>query len=101
MLVGAMGTGIQRAVFDAALQFSRDPRGGTIPIGQRQSVADRLIDIKMRTETSRLLTWKAAHCLLAGPGEPAQRREPALLAKIYASDASVQSCIDAINAVGV
>ncbi|PYI06946.1 putative acyl-CoA dehydrogenase [Aspergillus sclerotiicarbonarius CBS 121057] len=101
MLVGAMGTGIQRAVFDAALAFSRDSRGGTMPIGQRQSVADRLIDIKMRTETSRYLTWKAAHCLLSGPGEHAQRREPALLAKIYSSDASVQSCIDAMNAVGV
>ncbi|RAK94980.1 acyl-CoA dehydrogenase family protein [Aspergillus ibericus CBS 121593] len=101
MLVGAMATGIQRAVFEAALAFSRDPRGGTMPIGQRQSVADRLIDIKMRTETSRYLTWKAAHCLLSGPGEHAQRREPALLAKIYASDASVQSCIDAMNAVGV
>lgn len=101
MLVGAMGVGIQRAVFDAALAFSRDPRGGTVPIGQRQSVADLLINIKMRTETSRYLTWKAAHCLASGQGEHAQRREPALLAKIYCSDAAVQSCTDAINAVGM
>ncbi|KAJ5815069.1 Acyl-CoA dehydrogenase [Penicillium riverlandense] len=101
MLVGAMGVGIQRAVFDAALAFSRDPRGGTVPIGQRQSVADLLINIKMRTETSRYLTWKAAHCLASDQGEYAQRREPALLAKIYCSDASVQSCTDAINAVGI
>lgn len=48
-----MGTGIQRAIFDAALEFSKSPRGGTVPIGDRQSVADLLIDIKMRTETSR------------------------------------------------
>ncbi|PWY73065.1 putative acyl-CoA dehydrogenase [Aspergillus heteromorphus CBS 117.55] len=101
MLVGAMGVGIQRAVFDAALAFSRDPRGGTVPIGHRQSVADLLIDIKMRTETSRYLTWKAAHCLLSREGDHDQRREPALLAKIYSSDASVQSCLGAINAVGV
>ncbi|PKX93459.1 acyl-CoA dehydrogenase family protein [Aspergillus novofumigatus IBT 16806] len=101
MLVGAMGVGIQRAVFDAALAFSRDPRGGTVPIAQRQSVADLLINIKMRTETSRYLTWKAAHCLAAGPGEHAQRREHALLAKVHCSDAAVQSCLDAINAVGV
>jgi alkylation response protein AidB-like acyl-CoA dehydrogenase len=101
MLVGAMGVGIQRAVFDAALAFSHDPRGGTVPIAQRQSVADLLINIKMRTETSRYLTWKAAHCLTAGPGEHAQRREHALLAKVHCSDAAVQSCLDAINAVGV
>ncbi|GFF49362.1 acyl-CoA dehydrogenase, putative [Aspergillus lentulus] len=101
MLVGAMGVGIQRAVFDAALAFSHDTRGGTVPIAQRQSVADLLINIKMRTETSRYLTWKAAHCLTQGPGEHAQRREHALLAKVHCSDAAVQSCLDAINAVGV
>ncbi|GFG20446.1 nitroalkane oxidase [Aspergillus udagawae] len=101
MLVGAMGVGVQRAVFDAALAFSHDSRGGTIPIAQRQSVADLLINIKMRTETSRYLTWKAAHCLTSGPGEHTQRREHALLAKVHCSDAAVQSCLDAINAVGV
>jgi alkylation response protein AidB-like acyl-CoA dehydrogenase len=101
MLVGAMGVGVQRAVFDAALSFSHDTRGGTVPIAQRQAVADLLINIKMRTETSRYLTWKAAHCLTAGPGEHAQRREHALLAKVHCSDAAVQSCLDAINAVGV
>lgn len=53
MLVGAMGVGLQRAAFDAALDFSRGTRGGTIPIASRQSVADLLINIKMRTETSR------------------------------------------------
>ncbi|RDW61159.1 acyl-CoA dehydrogenase family protein [Aspergillus mulundensis] len=101
MLVGAMGVGIQRAVFDAALAFSRDTRGGTVPIGQRQSVGDLLINIKTRTETSRFLTWKAAHCLTSGPGEHAQRREHALLAKVHCAEAAVQSCLDAINAVGV
>ncbi|KAL2793512.1 acyl-CoA dehydrogenase/oxidase [Aspergillus keveii] len=101
MLVGAMGIGIQRATFDAALSFSRETRGGTVPIAQRQSVADLLINIKMRTETSRFLTWKAAHALLEGPGEHAQRREHALLAKVHCSEAAVQSVLDAINAVGV
>ncbi|KAJ0418825.1 acyl-CoA dehydrogenase/oxidase [Aspergillus carlsbadensis] len=101
MLVGAMGIGIQRATFDAALAFSRSTRGGTVPISQRQSVADLLINIKMRTETSRFLTWKAAHALLEGPGEHAQRREHALLAKVHCAEAAVQSVLDAINAVGV
>jgi alkylation response protein AidB-like acyl-CoA dehydrogenase len=101
MLVGAMGVGIQRATFDAALHFSRSTRGGTIPIMQRQSVADLLINIKMRTETSRFLTWKAAYGLLEGPGKHAQRREHALLAKVHCAEAAVQSVLDAINAVGM
>ncbi|KAL2840273.1 acyl-CoA dehydrogenase/oxidase [Aspergillus pseudoustus] len=101
MLVGAMGVGIQRAAFETALSFSRSARGGTVPIAQRQSVADLLINIKMRTETSRFLTWKAAHALLEGPGEHEQRREHALLAKVHCSEAAVQSVLDAVNAVGV
>ncbi|KAL4864085.1 hypothetical protein BDV12DRAFT_176682 [Aspergillus spectabilis] len=101
MLVGAMGVGIQRAVFDAALAFSSDTRGGTVPIAQRQAVGDLLVNIKMRTETSRYLTWKAAHALTSGPGEHEQRREHALLAKVHCGEAAVQSALDAINAVGV
>ncbi|KAL4930426.1 acyl-CoA dehydrogenase family protein [Aspergillus undulatus] len=101
MLVGAMGVGIQRAVFEAALAFSKNTRGGTVPIAQHQAVGDLLINIKMRTETSRLLTWKAAHCLTFGPREHAQRREHALLAKVHCAEAAVQSCLDAINLVGV
>ncbi|KAL2810297.1 acyl-CoA dehydrogenase/oxidase [Aspergillus granulosus] len=101
MLVGAMGVGIQRAAFEAALSFAQDTRGGTVPIAQRQSVADLLINVKMRTETSRFLTWKAAHALLEGPGEHDQRREHALLAKLHCAEAAVQSVLDAINAVGV
>ncbi|KAL4811985.1 putative acyl-CoA dehydrogenase [Aspergillus spinulosporus] len=77
MFVGAMGVGIQRAVFDAALAFSRLTRGGTVPIGQRQSVGDLLINIKTRTETSRFLTWEAVHC----------------------AEAAVQSCLDAIRSM--
>ncbi|KAL3462115.1 acyl-CoA dehydrogenase/oxidase [Aspergillus heterothallicus] len=101
MLVGAMAVGIQRATFDAALSFSKSTRGGTIPIAQRQSVADLLINIKMRTETSRLLTWKAAHALHEGYGGHEQRREHALLAKVHCAEAAVQSVLDAVNAVGV
>lgn len=96
-LVGAMGTGIQRAAFDAALEFAKkDNRGGSGPIIKHQSVADLLIDIKMRTETSRYLTWKAAQALTSGKGH-----ELAIEAKIYCSDAAVKSAIDAINLVGV
>ncbi|KAL4874318.1 acyl-CoA dehydrogenase/oxidase [Aspergillus karnatakaensis] len=101
MLVGAMGVGIQRAIFDAALSFSQDTRGGTVPIAQRQAVGDLLVNIKMRTETSRYLTWKAAHSLAEGPGEHESRREHALLAKVHCGEAAVQSALDAINAVGV
>ncbi|KAK7535863.1 acyl-CoA dehydrogenase/oxidase [Phyllosticta citribraziliensis] len=101
-LVGAMGVGIMRAAFDAAIKFAKDDsRGGSVPILERQSVADLLMDVKMRTETSRLLTWKALHALEKGPGDWKARLELALQAKIYSSEASVQSVVDAMKAVGI
>lgn len=102
VLVGAMGVGIMRAVFDAALEFAKgDARGGAVPLLARQAVADLLINIKMQAEAGRCLTWKAANCLEHGPGGYDARRELALCAKIYCSDAAVKACVDAINAVGM
>lgn len=101
-LVGAMGVGLMRATFDAALRFAKDDtRGGSAPILEKQSVADLLIDVKIRAETSRLLTWKALHAIENGPGGWKARLELALEAKIYSSEAAVQSVVDAMKAVGM
>ncbi|KAI2637101.1 acyl-CoA dehydrogenase NM domain-like protein [Hypomontagnella submonticulosa] len=102
VLVGAMSVGIMRAAFDAALDFAkRDNRNGRMPLLERQAFADLLSGIKMQTEACRALTWKAAHAMENGPGDYDARRELALAAKIYCSDAAVKACTDAINAVGI
>ncbi|KAJ4290004.1 hypothetical protein N0V88_006805 [Collariella sp. IMI 366227] len=102
VLVGAMGVGVMRAAFDAALDFAkRDSRGGAVPLLERQAFADLLSGIKMQTEACRALTWKAAHAIEKGPGDYDARRELALAAKVYCSDAAVKACTDAINAVGM
>lgn len=101
-VVGAMGVGIMRAAFEAALGFAReDSRGGTVKTIERQSVADLLIDVKMRTEAARLLTWKAFSCIENGPGGWDARLEAALEAKIFSSDAAVRSVIDCMKSVGM
>ncbi|KAF2807895.1 acyl-CoA dehydrogenase NM domain-like protein [Mytilinidion resinicola] len=101
-LVGAMAIGIMRAAFDAALAFAKsDTRGGTAPILYRQSVADLLIDIKMRVEAGRALTWKALSCLEKGPGGFEARLEIALEAKIWCSDQAVKCVMDAMKTVGM
>ncbi|KAM7184413.1 Acyl-CoA dehydrogenase/oxidase C-terminal [Naviculisporaceae sp. PSN 640] len=107
VLVGAMGVGIMRAAFDAALKFAKtDDRGGAVPLLERQAVADLLSGIKMQTEAGRALTWKAAwamdHAAQSdeGVGYDA-RRELALAAKVWCSEAAVKAVTDAINAVGI
>ena len=96
-LVGAMATGIMAAVFEAALKFAKtDTRGGAEPILKHQSVSDLLIDVKMKTDASRFLTWKAAHAFDNGLGG-----ELALEAKIYCSDNAVKAVVDAMSAIGM
>lgn len=75
-LVGVFATAITRGAFEAALAFAKsDDRHGSVPIIQRPTVADRLIDIKIKCDTSRLICWKAVHCLDNGPGDFLQRQE--------------------------
>ena len=96
-LVGAMATGIMAAAFEAALRFAKsDTRGGAEPIINHQSVSNLLIDIKMKTDASRFLTWKAAHALDSGLGG-----ELALEAKIFCSDSAVKAVTDAMSAIGM
>ncbi|KAM5353192.1 hypothetical protein ACJZ2D_016915 [Fusarium nematophilum] len=101
-LVGAMAVGIMRQTFEAVLDFAKsNDRGGSVPLIWRQSVTDILINIKMKTEASRCLVWKALHAWEAGPGDFRQRLEFALEAKIFASDNAVESVVEAMKAVGV
>jgi len=96
-LVGAMSVGVMSAAFEAALEFAKsDARGGAQSLLSRQSVSDLLMDIKMRTDAARFLTWKACNAHDNGKGP-----ELCLEAKIYCSDLAVKSVVDAMSAVGM
>jgi len=96
-LAGAMATGVMAATFEATLDFAkRDSRGGATSLLARPTVSDLLMDIKMRTDAARFLTWKAASALDCGKGA-----ELALEAKIYCSDLAVNVVADAMKVVGV
>jgi alkylation response protein AidB-like acyl-CoA dehydrogenase len=100
--VGAFSTSIMRHTFEAAMAFAKtDPRGGTVPILQHQSVADILMDIKMRTDACRLMTWKALHAMENGPGNLNARLELCLEVKVFCSELAVRSVTDAMKAVGM
>ncbi|KAH7360890.1 acyl-CoA dehydrogenase domain-containing protein [Rhexocercosporidium sp. MPI-PUGE-AT-0058] len=96
-LVGAMATGIMAAAFEAALTFAKsDSRGGAQALLARQSVSDILMNVKMRTDAARAMTWVAASAWDNGRGG-----ELALETKIYCSELAVQVVTDAMLAVGV
>jgi alkylation response protein AidB-like acyl-CoA dehydrogenase len=101
-LAGAMSVGIMRAAFEAALKFAReDSRRGTVPVIERQSAADLLINAKLKIDTSRILVWKALDGVEKGTGDDRSRYEACLQAKIYCSDQAVAAVWDTMQLVGM
>jgi hypothetical protein len=89
--LGAMERQLERCV-----QHARDRRQFGQPIGQFQSVANRLVDMKVRLDTARLLLYRVAWLKKAGQSAVME----AALAKLYLSECFVQSGLDAIRTMG-
>ncbi|OAA56281.1 Acyl-CoA dehydrogenase/oxidase [Niveomyces insectorum RCEF 264] len=101
-LVGAMAVGTMRAAFEAALKFAKeDTRGGSVPVLQRQSPADLLINAKIKIDTSRLLTWKALDGLEKGTGNELSRLEACLQTKVYCGDLAASCVLETMQVVGI
>ena len=103
-IVGAMSVGIMRHAFEVALIFCKSNAcGGTEPIIEKQSVADRLMDVKMKIEAARALTWKAM-CVLESKEQSLgweQRLEVAVEAKVWCSDMAPKAVIECMGVVGM
>ncbi|MGQ0715417.1 MAG: acyl-CoA dehydrogenase family protein [Gemmatimonadaceae bacterium] len=82
--------------FETCLEYAKTRTQFGKPIGSFQLVASKIADMKLRLETSRLLLLKATM-------SQANDRDGALdgaMAKLYISDAAVQSGLDAIQIHG-
>ncbi len=88
--------GAMERQLEESIQFAQDREQFGQPIGQFQSVANRIVDMKLRLETSRLLLYKVAW--LKKMGKPATL-EAAML-KLQLSESFVTSSLDAIRTVG-
>lgn len=88
--------GAMERQLETAIGFARERRQFGQPIGRFQSVANRLADMRLRLETSRLLLYKVAW--LKSLDKPALL-EAALL-KLHLSESFVESGLDAIRIHG-
>ena len=89
--VGAMERQLEECI-----QYAREREQFGQPIGKFQSIANRIADMKVRLETARLILYKVAW--LKKQEKPAPM--DAALAKLYLSEAFVQSSLDAIRIHG-
>ena len=88
--------GAMERQLEEAIEFARKREQFGKPIGQFQSVANRIVEMKLRLETSRLLLYKVAWLKKLGKSA---MMEAALL-KLHLSESFVASSMDAIRTYG-
>jgi alkylation response protein AidB-like acyl-CoA dehydrogenase len=76
--------------------FARERRQSGRPIGSFQAVSHRIVDMKLRLESARLLLYRA--CAEMDSGGRAVL--PVALAKLAVSEAAVRSALDAVRVFG-
>ncbi|WP_432190132.1 acyl-CoA dehydrogenase family protein [Streptomyces sp. Tue6028] len=94
ILATALGT--MRRDLERCVEYARTRRQFGQPIGAFQAVSHRIVDMRMRLDASRLMLHRLAW--LIDKGEPSKTE--AALAKVYVSEAFVQSGLDAVQIHG-
>ena len=89
--VGAMDRVLARCV-----EHARERKQFKHAIGSFQSISNRIVDMKLRLEASRLLLYRAGELHRAGK----RCDEAVALSKLYISEAAVQTGLDAIQIFG-
>lgn len=88
--------GSMQRQLDTCVQFAEQRNVFGAAIGNYQSISNRLANMKLRLETSRMLLYRAAW--LKARGRPSAME--AALAKLHISESFVESSIDAIRIHG-
>ena len=94
ILASAVGT-MERQV-EVCVEYAKGREQFGQAIGKFQSVANKIVDMKMRLETARLLLYKAAWLRAQG----LEAGQEVAMAKLYVSECFVQSSLDAIQVHG-
>jgi len=94
--IAAHATGLARAAYEHALQYSNERHTFGKPLHKHQAIQFMLADMKTKIEASRLLTWKSAYEADNG----IQNTESAAHAKRFAADAAMQVSTDAVQIFG-
>ncbi|HUO26930.1 MAG TPA: acyl-CoA dehydrogenase family protein [Candidatus Aquilonibacter sp.] len=88
--------GMQQRLIETCVKYGRERQQFGAPIGKYSAIANKVADMEVRLETGRLLLYKAAW--LKSQGRHALRE--ASMAKLYVSETTVQTCLDAIQIHG-
>ena len=90
-LLGGMERQLERCI-----KYAKERKQFNKPIGKFQSVANKIVDMKVRMETARLVLYKVAWMKQAH----GKATMEAAIAKLYLSESWIRSCLDAIQIHG-
>lgn len=88
--------GVMRRQLDECLAYARQRKQFGKSIGKFQSVANRLVDMKVRLDTCRPLVYRIGALKDANRDATTE----AAVAKLYVSESFVKSCLDAVQIFG-
>jgi acyl-CoA dehydrogenase len=94
--VAAMATGIARAAFEFATEYSKERVQFGVPIAMHQAIQFMIADMATKVHAARLLTWHAATLL-------DQRKRTTIEpshAKRFAADTAMEVTTDAVQVYG-
>ncbi|MFC6882479.1 MULTISPECIES: acyl-CoA dehydrogenase family protein [Actinomadura] len=94
--VAARALGVGRAALEDSIRYAQEREAFGKPIWRHQSVGNYLADMATRLRAARLLTLDAAERLDAGERCDLE----AGMAKLYASEAAMQTALDAVRIHG-
>ncbi|MEZ4485642.1 MAG: acyl-CoA dehydrogenase [Syntrophotaleaceae bacterium] len=95
-LLPAAHLGTLERILETSIAYAKKRSAFGKPIGKHQSVANKIVDMKMAFELGRLILYKAA--ALKTQGKRATME--ASLAKLFISEGLKQSCLDAVQVHG-
>lgn len=92
----ATAVGAMERQLETCIEYVKTRKQFDRPIGTFQLVASKIADMKVRLETSRLLLYRSAYSQANG----GMTALDGAMAKLYISEAAVQSALDAIQVHG-
>ncbi len=94
--VAALSVGLAQACLDHSLEYAKERSSFGRPIGAMQAIQLKLADMRIRVETARLATYRAAWSKDTGRSFVAE----AAMAKLVASEAAVANARESIQIYG-
>ena len=94
--VAAMATGISRAAFEFATNYSKERVQFGVPIAMHQAIQFMIADMATKVHLSRLATWNSAVLLDQGKRNTLESSH----AKRFAADSAMEVATDAVQVYG-